>query len=87
MNIWWALARPLSKPAPPPAGGWADNLPEAFGAKNASGDVFVIGYLGEWYTIAKPSPLTRLHNWLIYRGNTKADADGFFDRDTPARGN
>lgn len=82
MNIWWALARPLSKPAPPPAGGFVDSLPEAFGALDASGNVFVIGYQGEWYTIQKLSPMTRLHNWLIYRGNIKADADGFFNRDT-----
>lgn len=83
MNIWWALARPLSKPAPPPAGGFVDSLPEAFGTKDERGNVFVIGYLGEWYTVAKPSLLTRLHNWLIWRGDVKADADGFFDRDTP----
>lgn len=52
-----------------------DELPEAFGAKDEHGEVFVIGYQGEWYTVAKPSLLTRLHNWLIWHGNAKAVRD------------
>lgn len=73
MNIAWALARPLSKPAPPPPGGWLNDLPEAFGALDENGNVFIIGYQGEWYEPIKPSLLTRLHNWLIGVGNRRVD--------------
>lgn len=70
MNIWWALARPLGRQAKPPAGGFTDGLPGAFGAKNKDGKVFVIGYMGEWYHV-KRRPVAWLHNWLISRGNMK----------------
>lgn len=59
------IARILSRPAPPPAGGFINSLPEAFGAVDEHGEVFVIGYRGEWYKPMKPSLRVRLHNWLI----------------------
>ena len=65
MNIAHKLADAISPPPPPPAGGWLNSLPEAFAALDAEGEVFVIGYLGEWYKPIKPSWRVRLHNWLI----------------------
>lgn len=72
MNIAHALAKPLSKPAPPPYG-WRNDLPEAFAALDEHGDVVVIGYLGEWYKPIRPSLRTRLHNWLIRIGERNVD--------------
>lgn len=68
MNIPHALAEVIAKPAPPPPGGYIDDLPEAFGALDENGDVFIIGYKGEWFHILKPSLRVRLHNWLIRVG-------------------
>jgi len=66
MNIASALADLVSKPSPPPPGGFVDDLgPEPFGALDENGEVFVIGYKGEWYTKLKPTWRVRLHNWLI----------------------
>lgn len=59
----------LSDPAPPPPGGFVDSLPEAFGARDEHGNIFVIGYKGEWYRPIKPSLRVRLHNWLVRRYN------------------
>lgn len=70
MNIAHELARIVHGPyQPPAAGGWRNELPEAFGALDASGDVSVIGYLGEWYVPIKPTIRVRLHNWLINVGD------------------
>lgn len=65
MKIAYRIADIVSSPAPPPAGGFVDTLPEAFGALDEHGDVFVIGYKGEWFVPIKPSLRVRLHNWLI----------------------
>lgn len=56
----------LWPPGSPPRGGFVDDLPEAFGALDEHGEVFIIGYKGEWFTIAKPSPWIRLHNWIVH---------------------
>jgi hypothetical protein len=64
----FGLASLLSDNAPPPPGGWLDSLPEAFGALDEHGDVFVIGYKGEWYTPVKLTLRARLHNRLIALG-------------------
>lgn len=74
MNIAHILARPLSRHAPPPAGGWLDDLPEAFGALDANGNVFIIGYRGEWYEPVRLTIRTRIHNWLISIGNKAKDS-------------
>lgn len=67
-RLAFALADLVSKPEGPPPGGFLNILPEAFGAVDACGDVFVIGYKGEWYTPLKPKFRVRLHNWLITIG-------------------
>lgn len=63
----------LRTPAPPPAGGFVDLGSGAFGGCDENGDVFVIGYQGEWYTIAKPSLRTRVHNWFVALYNRQLD--------------
>jgi hypothetical protein len=70
-EIAYGLAEVISKPSPPPPGGFVDSLPEAFGAVDGNGEVFVIGYKGEWYHVLKPSLRVRLHNWLINFGNRR----------------
>lgn len=65
MTVAHRIAKLISKPSPPPPGGWLDDLPEAFAALNERGEVFVIGYKGEWYHPLKPSPVVRFHNWLV----------------------
>lgn len=55
----------LEEPASPPPGGWTDL--EAFGARDEHGNVFVIGYEGEWFWPIRPSLRVRLHNWLVNR--------------------
>jgi hypothetical protein len=67
----------LRRPAPPPPGGFVNSLPEAFGARDEHDEVFVIGYQGEWYFPRKPSPLTRVHNWLV--GVYNRQLDGYHD--------
>lgn len=73
MNVAYALAEMLSKPAPPPPG-WLNDLPEAFAATDEDGNVTVIGYQGEWYAPIKPKLRVRLHNWLIRVGERHGDA-------------
>jgi hypothetical protein len=68
MNIAYKLADVLSKPCPPPVGGWRNDLPEAFAALNDDGTVMAIGYQGEWYEPIRLSLRVRLHNWLIRVG-------------------
>ncbi|AVO21368.1 hypothetical protein PBI_MEGABEAR_58 [Mycobacterium phage Megabear] len=55
----------LAPPCPPPAGGFEDELPEAFGALDENGEVTVIGYRGEWFVPVKPTLRVRLRNWLV----------------------
>lgn len=61
----------------PPAGGFVDFGSGAFGGVDEHGDVFIIGYQGEWYTIAKPSLRTRIHNWFV--GIYNRQLDGYSD--------
>lgn len=68
MNIAYKLADIISKPTPPPAGGFLNDLPEAFGVLDEHGEVYIIGYRGEWFAPIKPSFRVRLHNWLINVG-------------------
>lgn len=70
MNIALKLAEMISKPAPPPPCGFLDDLGcDPFGALDENGEVFVIGYKGEWFHKMKPSLRVRLHNWLIEVGS------------------
>jgi len=69
MNLALKFADAIAPPAPPPPGGFRDNLPEAFAALNADGSVMVIGYQGEWYWTRKPTLRVRLHNWIVSRYN------------------
>lgn len=73
LNITWgvaaALADKISKPAPPPPGGFRDELPEAFAALDSDGSVMVIGYQGEWYEPIRLSMRVRLHNWIVSQIN------------------
>lgn len=69
MNVAYKLAEAISNPAPPPPGGFIDSMPEAFGALDENGEVFVIGYKGEWYKPIQPTLRVRLHNWLIGVGS------------------
>lgn len=74
MNIAHTLVNVLfDVKNPPPPGGFIDDLPEAFGALDEKGEVFIIGYKGEWYTPIKPSIKTRIHNWLVAIGNRKEE--------------
>jgi|688.fasta_scaffold1337459_2 hypothetical protein len=66
-NAAWKFAQP--KPAPPPPGGFCDDLPEAFAALNSDGSVMVIGYQGEWYEPIRLSLRVRLNNWIVGRIN------------------
>lgn len=75
-NLTTFLAGMISRPAPPPPGGWLDDLPEAFAALDERGEVFVIGYKGEWYEPIRLSPSVRLHNWLIRIGEHRPDDHG-----------
>lgn len=69
-NLAFKLADLICKPTPPPPGGFLDDLGrEPFGALDENGDVFVIGYKGEWFHKVKPSLRVRLHNWLINLGS------------------
>jgi hypothetical protein len=70
MRVAHRLADVLSSPAPPPPGGFINSLPEAFGAVDEHGEVFVIGYKGEWFHRVKPSLRVRLHNWLVRVGSS-----------------
>lgn len=65
----------VSPPAPPPPGGFIDNLPEAFGALDENGEVFVIGYKGEWFVPVQPSLRVRIHNLIINAYNRKVEHD------------
>ena len=67
MKIAHRIADAIATPAPPPPGGFVDDLPEAFGALDEHGEVFIIGYKGEWFTPVKPTLRVRLHNWLVSR--------------------
>lgn len=71
VNAAYWLADKISRRDPPPPGGFRNDLPEAFGALDGHGEVFVIGYCGEWYFPRKPSLLVRLHNWLIRVGERR----------------
>lgn len=69
MNLTLKLADIISRPAPPPPGGFLDDLgPEPFGALDENGEVFIIGYKGEWFRKVEPTLRVRLHNWLIRKG-------------------
>jgi hypothetical protein len=60
------LDKIVSKPAPGPAGGFLNDLGrEAFGALDENGDLYVIGYKGEWFHKTKPSIRVRFHDWLV----------------------
>lgn len=65
------LAATLYKADPPPPGGFVNSLPEAFGARDADGEIFVIGYRGEWYFPLKPNLRTRVRNWLVSQENKR----------------
>lgn len=67
MKLAHRIADIVSPPGQPPAGGFLDDLPEAFGALDENGEVFVIGYKGEWFHPVKPSLRVRVHNWLVAR--------------------
>jgi hypothetical protein len=72
MNITYSLADFFfESSSPPPPGGWLDDLPEAFGALDEKGEVFIIGYKGEWYVPVKPKPRVRIRNWLLRIGDRK----------------
>lgn len=76
MNVAHSLADFMfDVKCPPPPGGFKDSLPEAFGALDEKGEVFIIGYLGEWYVPIKPTIRTRIHNWLTAIGNRKVEHD------------
>lgn len=77
MRIAKACSDLLKSPAPPPPGGFVDSLPEAFGARNENGEVFVIGYQGEWFHKLKPSLRVRVHNWFV--GAYNRQLDGYSD--------
>ncbi|MBS69391.1 MAG: hypothetical protein CMK98_13795 [Pseudomonas sp.] len=67
MKVAHQLAELLYKPAPDPPHGFLDDLPEAFGAVDERGEVYVIGYKGEWFVPVKTSLRVRLRNWLVSR--------------------
>ena len=63
----------LAPPAPPPPGGFVDSLPEAFGALDEHGEVFVIGYKGEWFVPVSPTLRVRIHNLIVNAINRNGD--------------
>jgi hypothetical protein len=66
MKLSHRIADLICPPGPPPPGGFANDLgPEVFGALDEQGGVYIIGYRGEWYSIAKPSLRVRLHNRYV----------------------
>lgn len=65
----------LDTSSPPPAQ-WVNEIPEAFGGADELGNVYIIGYRGEWYRPLKPSPRVRLHNWLVSIWNRRYAPDG-----------
>lgn len=65
MSITNRLIDVLWPPSPPPAGGFRNDLPEAFGALDENGEVYVIGYQGRWFTEMKPTLWSRLHNLIV----------------------
>lgn len=54
---------------------WLNDLPEAFGAVDEHGEVFIIGYKGEWYEPVRPSLRTRLRNVFVGYYNRKIGGD------------
>lgn len=74
MNAVNRMIDVLWPPAPPPAG-WRDDLPEAFGALDKNGEVYVIGYQGRWFTEVKLTRWVRLHNWIVSLLNRKRYGD------------
>lgn len=54
---------------------WLDDLPEAFGAVDEHGDVFIIGYKGQWYEPVRPGLRARLRNWFVAFESRKIGGD------------
>ena len=67
----------LHQPSPPPPGGFVDSLPGAFAGLDENGEVFIIGYQGEWYRPVKQSLRARVHNWFVSVYNRQLD--GYHD--------
>lgn len=74
-NAAYWLADRISRPDPPPPGGFRNSLPEAFAALGHAGSVIAIGYQGEWYTPLQPTLRVRLHNWLLRVGAARSSKE------------